>query len=211
VFGAAGVAIKEKTCNRPMIGRLLERKQMIHFLCPTCHKDLEAPDNGAGSKTHCPGCGQRLLVPPPVQTQARNKTVLGQQVPSALDWLEEGRDTEKKTKPSSAPQQPSGHAVFKCPTCHSPVNVVEQMIGHMVACPKCQTSFAALSESVRSDSSANCAIERGPNEKYCYECGVVIRARAEICPSCGVRQRARFGNDLSLEPHRGTAILSWVS
>lgn len=26
------------------------------------------------------------------------------------------------------------------------------------------------------------------SEKYCYECGTVIRARAEICPNCGVRQ-----------------------
>lgn len=29
---------------------------------------------------------------------------------------------------------------------------------------------------------------KGPDEKYCRECGAVIRARAEICPKCGVRQ-----------------------
>jgi hypothetical protein len=29
-----------------------------------------------------------------------------------------------------------------------------------------------------------------PSEKYCFECGRVIRARAEICPNCGVRQPA---------------------
>jgi TM2 domain-containing membrane protein YozV len=27
-------------------------------------------------------------------------------------------------------------------------------------------------------------------EKYCFECGAVIRANAEICPKCGVRQPA---------------------
>ena len=26
------------------------------------------------------------------------------------------------------------------------------------------------------------------DEKYCHECGEVIRARAEICPKCGARQ-----------------------
>jgi TM2 domain-containing membrane protein YozV len=25
-------------------------------------------------------------------------------------------------------------------------------------------------------------------EKYCFECGAVINAKAEICPKCGVRQ-----------------------
>ena len=28
------------------------------------------------------------------------------------------------------------------------------------------------------------------NEKYCIECGAVIRKAAEICPKCGVRQMA---------------------
>ena len=28
-----------------------------------------------------------------------------------------------------------------------------------------------------------------PTESYCRDCGVVINARAEICPKCGIRQR----------------------
>lgn len=31
-------------------------------------------------------------------------------------------------------------------------------------------------------------VQKGPDEKFCHECGAVIRAKAEICPSCGVRQ-----------------------
>ena len=31
---------------------------------------------------------------------------------------------------------------------------------------------------------------KSPDEKFCFECGAVIRARAEICPKCGVRQTA---------------------
>lgn len=31
-------------------------------------------------------------------------------------------------------------------------------------------------------------VEKQADEKFCYECGAVIRAQAEICPKCGVRQ-----------------------
>ena len=29
---------------------------------------------------------------------------------------------------------------------------------------------------------------KGIDEKFCSECGAVIKAKAEICPKCGVRQ-----------------------
>jgi hypothetical protein len=29
---------------------------------------------------------------------------------------------------------------------------------------------------------------KGADEKFCHECAAVIRAKAEICPKCGVRQ-----------------------
>ena len=32
------------------------------------------------------------------------------------------------------------------------------------------------------------AIAKGADEKFCSECGAVIKAKAEICPKCGVRQ-----------------------
>lgn len=31
-------------------------------------------------------------------------------------------------------------------------------------------------------------IEKAVGEKFCHECGAVIRLKAEICPQCGVRQ-----------------------
>ncbi|UVE51740.1 zinc ribbon domain-containing protein [Haloferax larsenii] len=31
--------------------------------------------------------------------------------------------------------------------------------------------------------------KRGPNDVFCRDCGAIIDERAEICPSCGVRQR----------------------
>jgi TM2 domain-containing membrane protein YozV len=34
----------------------------------------------------------------------------------------------------------------------------------------------------------------GAAQKYCFECGAVIRANAEICPKCGVRQPMARGS-----------------
>jgi len=46
------------------------------------------------------------------------------------------------------------------------------------------------------------AVTRGVDEKFCQECGAVIRARAEICPKCGVRQgnAASSSNGLAVTP-----------
>lgn len=35
---------------------------------------------------------------------------------------------------------------------------------------------------------------KGADEKFCHECGAIIRAKAEICPQCGVRQSAPTGS-----------------
>ena len=43
-------------------------------------------------------------------------------------------------------------------------------------------------------------IERQSDEKFCHECGAVIRAKAEICPKCGVRQFAG-SSGLSVTPN----------
>lgn len=37
-----------------------------------------------------------------------------------------------------------------------------------------------------------------PDEKYCHECGEIIRAKAEICPRCGVRQPFMGSSGLNL-------------
>jgi TM2 domain-containing membrane protein YozV len=34
------------------------------------------------------------------------------------------------------------------------------------------------------------AVLKAIDEKYCSECGDIIKAKAEICPKCGVRQSA---------------------
>jgi predicted RNA-binding Zn-ribbon protein involved in translation (DUF1610 family) len=32
------------------------------------------------------------------------------------------------------------------------------------------------------------AVQKSADEKFCHECGAIIKAKAEICPKCGVRQ-----------------------
>ena len=43
-------------------------------------------------------------------------------------------------------------------------------------------------------------LQKTPDEKFCHECGAVIRAKAEICPKCGVRQSVG-SNGLSITPN----------
>lgn len=39
----------------------------------------------------------------------------------------------------------------------------------------------------------NQAITKAADEKFCADCGAIIKQRAEICPKCGVRQMAAPG------------------
>lgn len=39
-------------------------------------------------------------------------------------------------------------------------------------------------------------LTKAADEKFCSECGSAIKAKAEICPKCGVRQSGSSGNPL---------------
>jgi HEAT repeat protein/DNA-directed RNA polymerase subunit RPC12/RpoP len=65
---------------------------MIRFVCPTCKSLLQSPDQTAGSRTVCPQCGQRLLIPnsmkPKSEIAARLISLtLALAVLSVLGWL----------------------------------------------------------------------------------------------------------------------------
>lgn len=47
----------------------------------------------------------------------------------------------------------------------------------------------------------NEAGNKGADEKYCSECGSIIKAKAEICPKCGVRQASPFVNLGAVAPN----------
>lgn len=53
------------------------------------------------------------------------------------------------------------------------------------------------------------AVQKAPDEKFCSECGAIIKAKAEICPKCGVRQYAPpFGSSLSAVAPNGKSKLA---
>ncbi|HEY2990408.1 MAG TPA: TM2 domain-containing protein [Candidatus Binatia bacterium] len=53
------------------------------------------------------------------------------------------------------------------------------------------------------------AVQKAADEKFCCECGAVIKAKAEICPKCGVRQMAApFVNSLGAISPNGKSKLA---
>lgn len=92
-----------------------------------------------------------------------------------------------------------------CPSCESKIKCPEAIIGRNVNCPKCKNPFlASISndlliprqvelETIPSpnnfnDSETTKKKSKNIDEKFCSECGEIIRIKAEICPKCGVRQ-----------------------
>jgi TM2 domain-containing membrane protein YozV/DNA-directed RNA polymerase subunit RPC12/RpoP len=102
---------------------------------------------------------------------------------------------------------------FACPACQQPLE--HPTSGAAVKCPSCGHRFdVPAGEPVEAVAAATVAgpagKTKGPGEKFCHECGAVIRARAEICPKCGVRQpplrqAALYAED---DPRRGEAASS---
>jgi len=45
------------------------------------------------------------------------------------------------------------------------------------------------------------AMHKAADEKFCSECGAIIKAKAEICPKCGVRQFAAPNNFAAIAPN----------
>ncbi len=49
-------------------------------------------------------------------------------------------------------------------------------------------------------------VQKAVDEKFCAECGAVIKARAEICPKCGVRQVIPTGTFGGVAPNGKSKI-----
>jgi predicted RNA-binding Zn-ribbon protein involved in translation (DUF1610 family)/TM2 domain-containing membrane protein YozV len=95
--------------------------------------------------------------------------------------------------------------VFACPTCGTRLKVPSEFVGREVQCPHCKKLLIAPRKSAnRSDPDDDDVDEldqyiipvdaegrqKRRDEKYCQECGEIIRAKAVICPKCGVEQAA---------------------
>ena len=105
---------------------------------------------------------------------------------------------------------------IKCPNCESKIKCPETIIGRNVNCPKCKNPFLA-SLQYEPSISHQLEIETKPlrtknaDERFCTECGEIIKSRAEICPKCGVRQlpnnTGNFGDPAPNGKSRITAAL----
>jgi DNA-directed RNA polymerase subunit RPC12/RpoP len=179
---------------------------VIRFACPTCRKPLKVEDEGAGRKISCPRCGQRILVPspdpPPSKPAAGNPTVLGALEEEAPPKPAAGNPTVLASWEDEPPPARGSASGATRADAEKPVATPISPPGRNGAPP--------VQEGAESDGPASPA--KGTEEKFCLECGTVIRAKAEICPVCGVRQAGTRGRReeeprFDGEPHRGTGIL----
>ena len=51
---------------------------------------------------------------------------------------------------------------------------------------------------------------KGVDEKFCTECGSIIKARAEICPKCGVRQTSAMSSGLVMTPSGKSKLAAFL-
>lgn len=112
---------------------------------------------------------------------------------------------------------------WTCSACGSTFSVGDWMAGKIIACPRCRAKVrlptaaatawqqedvvpvAVVPDRCERDPAPAASLPvKGPDEKYCQECGAVIRAKAVICPKCGVKQERAVHSASS--PGKATAI-----
>ena len=54
----------------------------------------------------------------------------------------------------------------------------------------------------------NETMQKAADEKHCSECGAIIKAKAEICPKCGVRQMPPPGIYISATPEGKSKLVA---
>lgn len=84
---------------------------------------------------------------------------------------------------------------FHCALCGARLSIADEFVGREVGCSKCKgITRVPTVHSATSEAAANRQPPfKSQTQKYCVECGSVIRALAEICPKCGVRQPISTG------------------
>lgn len=105
------------------------------------------------------------------------------------------------------------HAIhFNCTACGRQLKVPPGTAGKRASCPACGETLVVpgpepppLNDPVFAKLEPKAAPAAG-NTKFCFHCGAVIAAPAEICPRCGVRQPAPAGAG-STSPNRVVAAL----
>ena len=114
---------------RPPLARtmLAAPEEPIRYSCPRCKRSMESPRSMTGEKLNCPGCGQRLQVPPPPAPPAPplNKTILANSEPGG-----------------QAPAPVSAAGPAKSPPVLEVVEVVDEPASRREHCLECGRSLA---------------------------------------------------------------------
>jgi hypothetical protein len=100
---------------------------------------------------------------------------------------------EKQPDPSVcvAPlrSEPKPGCTTTCPGCGRKIPLLPEEVNTVFECSGCGTRFVpSTGQRVAAQPRVPASDGRSANEKYCHECGAVIRAKAVICPKCGVPQ-----------------------
>jgi TM2 domain-containing membrane protein YozV len=105
---------------------------------------------------------------------------------------------------------------FACPRCQKRYDCPDASAGRKFECECGQSMIipappAVPALAISPGPSPTQVVEGRPqkaaNERYCHECGEVIRAKAEICPHCGVRQHVvEERGDLRVRKFAGNKI-----
>jgi TM2 domain-containing membrane protein YozV/DNA-directed RNA polymerase subunit RPC12/RpoP len=89
---------------------------------------------------------------------------------------------------------------YSCPNCKATLESSEAEGGSKIACPTCgqrlqvPSAKTILADPLPVDApiGESVGVPKSPqkraDEKFCHECGAAIRAKAVICPKCGVKQ-----------------------
>ncbi len=203
----------------------------FRFPCPHCQRSIRASEEQIGKRVACPKCRGHIWVPRPhaepasqrrssmvelVDSEPTGATLLAPAVPAA-QVLPSIRFACPHCRTSiEARAQQAGEQV-KCQTCGLPL---------LVPIPQGELPPAVLPLSVSPEVGAALAIQQPPpalqprtpapfttspappqayppaDLKYCHTCGQQIRAQAEICPKCGVRQPVRAADAIRPGPSR---------
>jgi TM2 domain-containing membrane protein YozV/ribosomal protein L32 len=80
-----------------------------------------------------------------------------------------------------------------CPSCGTTLGAPATSAGKIVICSRCKSSVPVPVTAVPLVAQAVAA--PAPSQKYCHECGALIRRKAVICPKCGVRQGSQLDDE----------------
>jgi hypothetical protein len=130
---------------------------------------------------------------------------------------------EEDVAPAALSGPPAAQYLVTCPGCGRTIRLTGEELGATVECSKCSTRFIPNAKAPAEQPTEVKQIGgagRRPGEKYCHECGAIIRTEAAICPMCGTLQpewRAPWSGD---EDHPNDeyskettlpTVLAWLS